>query len=162
MELKWGNSCIKLKWNERSRWIIEVKQLRHDHEILASFPVMQQLRPDLQRETYLKRIRRLQQNFRYRLIGVFKQNEIVAVAGFRIVENLAWGKHMYIDDLVTGEQHRKQGYAQRLFDWLLNEAKTQQCQEVHLDSGVQRFDAHRFYLKNHMMIRSHHFVKVLK
>lgn len=48
-----------------------------------------------------------------------------------------------------------------LFEWLVKEAKAQHCQELHLDSGVQRFDAHRFYLKNQMMIRSHHFVMEL-
>jgi hypothetical protein len=31
------------------------------------------------------------------------------------------------------------------------------CGELHLDSGVQRFGAHRVYLKNGFDITSHHF-----
>jgi len=37
------------------------------------------------------------------------------------------------------------------------------CGQVHLDSGVQRFAAHRFYLRNGFDIASHHFsVKELR
>jgi hypothetical protein len=44
-----------------------------------------------------------------------------------------------------------------LFDWLVGEARAAGCQSLELDSGVQRFDAHRFYLRNRMAISSHHF-----
>jgi len=139
----------------------QIKILNDDQEILASFSVMKQLRPHLKKETYLQRIRKLEKDHQYRLVAVLEQNDVVALAGFRIAENLAWGRHMYVDDLITAEKHRKKGYAQRLFTWLLKEAEAQCCQQFHLDSGVQRYDAHRFYIKNHMNIRSHHFVKVL-
>ena len=139
----------------------KLKILSDDQEIAASFSIMRQLRPHLQEETYLQRIRRMENNFGYRLVAVLDQNNIVALAGFRIAENLAWGKYLYVDDLVTDEKERKKGYAQLLFEWLVKEAKAQHCKELHLDSGVQRFDAHRFYLKNQMMIRSHHFVMEL-
>jgi hypothetical protein len=33
---------------------------------------------------------------------------------------------------------------------------------LHLDSGVRRFDAHRFYLNKRMNISSHHFSMVLR
>jgi len=36
-------------------------------------------------------------------------------------------------------------------------ARAAGCQSFELDSGVQRFDAHRFYLTNRMQIPSHHF-----
>lgn len=138
-----------------------VKILSNDREIAASFSIMQQLRPHLKEETYLQRIRNLEKKHEYRLVAVLTQNNIVALAGFRIAENLAWGKYLYIDDLITDEKNRKKGYAQMLFEWLVKKAIAQHCQELHLDSGVQRFDAHRFYLKNQMMIRSHHFVMEL-
>jgi hypothetical protein len=44
-----------------------------------------------------------------------------------------------------------------LFDWLVQLAREHECRELHLDSGVQRFDAHRFYLGKRMHITSHHF-----
>ena len=40
---------------------------------------------------------------------------------------------------------------------ILNFAKENGCKQFYLDSGVQRFGAHRFYLKNRMIIAAHHF-----
>jgi hypothetical protein len=37
------------------------------------------------------------------------------------------------------------------------EARATGCAKLELDSGVQRFDAHRFYLRKRMIISSHHF-----
>ena len=83
------------------------------------------------------------------------------MAGFRIAECLAWGRFLYVDDLVTARSVRFRGYGQRLFDWLLAEARREGCEQLHLDSGVQRYEAHGFYLKNRLHITSHHFTRVL-
>ena len=70
-----------------------------------------------------------------------------AVAGFRIVNHLAWGNTLYCDDLGTRYEHRKQGFAGQLMDWMIEEAQRLHCDEFHLDSGVgpDREDAHRLY-----------------
>jgi hypothetical protein len=48
-----------------------------------------------------------------------------------------------------------------LLDWMIERAREENCKSLELDSGVQRFDAHRFYLTNRMVISSHHFRLVL-
>ena len=63
----------------------------------------------------------------------------------------------YVDDLVTDESERSLGYGGALFDWLVAEARAEGCGKLELDSGVQRFAAHRFYLTKRMIISSHHF-----
>ena len=85
-------------------------------------------------------------------------SEIRSVAGYRYSENLAYGKFMYVDDLVTKTDDRSKGFGKQLFDWLVAQAETHGCAVFALDSGVHRFDAHRFYLVNRMNIVSHHFV----
>ena len=64
---------------------------------------------------------------------------------------------MYVDDLVTDDAERSQGWGGRLLDWLIETAREAGCQQFHLDSGVQRFGAHRFYLMKRMQITCHHF-----
>ena len=64
---------------------------------------------------------------------------------------------MYVDDLVADESSRSQGHGGALFDWLVRHAKESACSQLHLDSGVQRFSAHRFYLAKRMQIVCHHF-----
>jgi GNAT superfamily N-acetyltransferase len=64
---------------------------------------------------------------------------------------------LYVDDLVSKSGDRSKGYGNQLFNWLVNYAQTENCQQLTLDSGVQRFAAHRFYLHQRMEITSHHF-----
>jgi len=133
-----------------------VSLARNDQEIQSCFDVMVALRPHLKREEFVSRVRRQQEESGYELAYV-TAGEVKAVAGFRISECLAWGKFLYVDDLVTGTSDRSHGYGGVLFDWLVAYARAAGCAEFHLDSGVQRFDAHRFYLKKRMAIEAHHF-----
>jgi GNAT superfamily N-acetyltransferase len=63
---------------------------------------------------------------------------------------------------VTAEKLRSHGHGQKLFAWLVKQAKAQNCDQLHLDSGVQRFGAHRFYLASRMDIIAHHFSMKLR
>ena len=138
-----------------------VSLARNDEEIQICFDVMAALRPHLKREEFVSRIRRQQEGSGYEL-AYLAAGTVKAVAGFRISECLAWGKFLYVDDLVTGSSDRSEGYGGMLFDWLVDYARTAGCDEFHLDSGVQRFDAHRFYLRKRMAIEAHHFGLKLK
>ena len=89
------------------------------------------------------------------------ENSIVAVAGYHISENLAWGKFLYVEDLITNQKNRSQGFGKQLLGWLHDEAAKQNCSQLHLDSGVQRKDAHRFYQREGMTFASHHYVSQL-
>jgi GNAT superfamily N-acetyltransferase len=132
-----------------------------ESSIARCFPVMSQLRPDISEPEFVPRVQR-QQQAGYRLAYLEADSRIRAVAGYRILESLAWGRFCYVDDLVTDEHDRSQGYGHALFDWLLDRAREAGCRQFHLDSGVQRFAAHRFYLTNRMDITCHHFAMSLE
>lgn len=120
------------------------------------FPVMVQLRPWLSLTTFLEQVNR-QAEQGYRLVCCERENEVCGVAGFRCTEMLAMGRMLYVDDLVTDAKFRSQGVGEEIFEWLVEYAKREGCATLELDSGVQRFDAHRFYLRQRMIISSHHF-----
>jgi GNAT superfamily N-acetyltransferase len=132
-----------------------------DDEIEACYPVMAELRPHVTREAFLGRVRSQFASAGYHLACAI-DGEVKAVAGFRISECLAWGKFMYVDDLVSKSDDRSKGYGGALFDWLVEHAREHDCDQFHLDSGVQRFRAHRFYLQKRMAIEAHHFGLKLK
>jgi GNAT superfamily N-acetyltransferase len=108
---------------------------------------------------------RLQRPLGYRLVGSFEDGEddAAAVAGFKIGHMLAWGRYLYVDDLVTAADRRGRGHADRLFEWLDDEARRQECEQFHLDSGVgpERTDAHRFYFRHGLRISAYHFAREL-
>ncbi|MBI5772133.1 MAG: GNAT family N-acetyltransferase [Verrucomicrobia bacterium] len=138
----------------------EITLARTEAEILRCYPVMAELRPHLSRENFLQQVQR-QQREGFFLAFLESGGEVKSVAGYRLLENLAWGKFLYVDDLVTAERARSQGFGQQLLDWLVVEARAQGCAQFHLDSGVQRFGAHRFYLAQRMDITCHHFAMKL-
>jgi GNAT superfamily N-acetyltransferase len=124
-------------------------------EIEQCFPVMSQLRSHLSADDFVQQVQ-TQMKTGYQLAYIHDA-QVVGVAGFEISTNLAWGKYLYVADLVVDDRVRSQGYGEVLFIWLIKYAQKHDCQEFHLDSGVQRFAAHRFYLRHKMNISSHHF-----
>jgi hypothetical protein len=130
-------------------------------EILRCFGLMMDLRPHLLEGEFVARVRRQQEEHGYQLAALEENSTLRAVAGFRISESLAWGRFLYVDDLVTAMGARFRSYGQQLLDWLLAQARSEGCAQLHLDSGVQRHEAHGFYLKNRLHITSHHFSRVL-
>jgi GNAT superfamily N-acetyltransferase len=133
-----------------------------DEEILACFPAMFELRPHLTAEDFVPRVRRLMKGG-FQLVYVQTDDgKIPAVGGFRIEEMLHRGKSIYLDDLSTMASHRSEGFGGKIIDWLMELAKKEGYSSFHLDSGVQRFDAHRFYLRKKFNITAHHFAIQLK
>ncbi len=134
-----------------------------DQQINACYPVMQELRPHIKAEDFLPRIRYQQSSgyFLAAMKSIVDEADVtetaVAVAGFRIGENLAWGRFLYVDDLVTSTDCRSNGYGTQLLDWMKDHAKEQGCEQLHLDSGLQRVDAHRFYVREGLPKTSFHF-----
>ncbi len=125
-------------------------------EIEACYAVMAELRPHLSAELFLNQVQ-TQRLAAYQLTCLLVDSEVVAVAGHRLSQNLAWGKFCYVDDLVTAEQHRSKGYGKQMLDWLIEYARQQACQQIHLDSGKQRKDAHRFYEREGLRNMGHHY-----
>lgn len=138
----------------------EIRIASTDAEIASCFPVMRELRPLLTAETFVARVR--QQELRgYCLAFRAADGVTVAAAGFRILDNLAWGRFLYVDDLVTLASERSHGHGSALLAWLEAFAADNGCDELHLDSGVQRLDAHRFYDREGMARTCLHFAKAV-
>ncbi len=72
-----------------------------------------------------------------------------------VQEMLAHGRLLYVDDLVSAALRSHGDGA--LMAWLVAYAREQGCVSLQLDSGVQRYDAHRFYFSQRMHIASYHF-----
>ena len=127
-----------------------------DADVASAFPVMRQLRTQLEEATFVERVRAAER-LGLRLVLHVVDGRVAAVAGFRLLEQLKNGLVLYVDDLVTDEAERSRGHGDALLHWLIAYARQQGCAAFELDSGVQRHGAHRFYLRHRMRISSHHF-----
>lgn len=138
---------------------MNIQRAQSDADIRACFPAMSELRPHLTEEAFVSQVKRQMQNHGYSLVYILDNNQVMAAAGYRVAEFLAWGKTFYLDDLITASSARQKGYGGALLDWLLNEASILGCTQFHLDSGTHRHDAHRLYMSRKLKISSHHFSK---
>jgi len=135
---------------------LDIRIASSTSDIERCFPVMKQLREKLTLEQYSQRVA-LQQKEGYQTAFVDNDGEIVAVAGFRFFHMLSSGKTLYVDDLVTDEAHRSKGFGEALINWLIELARSSDCQTFSLESGVHRRRAHRFYFVQGMYITDFHF-----
>ena len=126
-------------------------------DVRRCFAVMHELRTHINNEAeFVARVTR-QQKQAYLLAFLEADGEVRAVAGYRYLDTLFSGKNLYVDDLVTRAVDRSRGFGAQLIDWLVEQARAHDCETLELDSGVQRFDAHRFYFLKRMTISSYHF-----
>lgn len=138
-----------------------VEKVETDAAIAACYNVMAELRPHVSREEFLPVVHALQADGLL-LACIRAEGRVVAVAGYRISTNLFYGRHLYVDDLVTAESERSKGYGKELLAWLRALAVENDCDAFHLDSGVQRKRAHEFYLREGLELNSYHFGVRLK
>jgi GNAT superfamily N-acetyltransferase len=142
----------------------EARELHAGESHMAAVALLE-LRPRLESVERITSQIDAQRSTGYRVVASFEDGAVdaAAVAGFRVSHNLAWGRFLYVDDLVTRAELRGRGHADAVMAWVEREARRQGCGELHLDSGVgpERQDAHRFYFRHGMRIASYHFGRTL-
>jgi GNAT superfamily N-acetyltransferase len=130
---------------------------RDDAEIAATFDVMQQLRPQLQRDQYVETMRNLRAGDGLQLLALREAGTVRAVATYRVMNMLYCGRLLYVDDLVTDESVRSHGYGAKLLARLKDEGRALGCSQIQLISHVKREGAHRFYFREGLGIECFHF-----
>lgn len=128
-------------------------ELTKKEEWIAAFPLMKQLRPHLDLDTYLSLLEEMRPRG-YRLFALEEDGQLLALAGVAVMANFYNGRYLFIYDLVTKAEERSKGYGAELVRYLEKFARDQGCHLVELTSGVQRKDAHRFYEEKMGYLRS--------
>ena len=86
--------------------------LRHAlslEELTSCFPVISQLRPRLKGvEEWVERASEMATDG-YRVLAAWEGSRVLAVAGYRVMENLIHDHFLYVDDLVTADDERGKG-----------------------------------------------------
>ena len=124
--------------------ITYVKEVLNREDLLKAFSVMKQLRTHFVEETYISLIEDMKAEG-YKMFALYVGEQIVAVAGVIKLTNLYYGKHVWVNDLVTDANQRSKKYGQVLLSFVSDWAKENGCNVVALSSGIQRVSAHRFY-----------------
>lgn len=142
--------------NDRLRDVDDAASLR------ACYPVMKELRPHLASEQdFLARVGRMEPQG-YRILAAWDGEAVVALAGYRLQENLVYGRFLYVDDLVSSEARRGQRWGARLLEKLTDYARREGCAKLVLDTGLSNGLAQRFYFRAGLLPGAMRFGKVLE
>ncbi len=136
--------------------VLQIRPSETASDLARCFPVLRELRPHLSPDTFLATMKRMREGG-YHLVMGESAGDVTAVAGYRFAEHLARGLYLYVDDLVTLHTHKRRGYGAQLLAWLAEKARESGCAELHLDSGIQRMDAHAFYERLGLKFSSKHY-----
>ncbi|MFJ3876551.1 GNAT family N-acetyltransferase [Streptomyces sp. NPDC090077] len=124
-------------------------------------PVLRELRPHLT-DALFRQVYEHGRAQGLRFTGAYADDgACVGAAGWRIIDNTSSLRKLYVDDLVTAASARSTGVGHELLVHLEAHARAAGCHELNLDSGTQRTDAHRFYLRERMDIVAFHFSRAL-
>ena len=131
-----------------------------DARLTEVWAVLGRLRTQLAAETFHARYAAAHAHG-YRVTAGYVDGRCIAAAGWRITTSLVHGRFLYVDDLVVEPEVRSRGHGAALLAALEARAATAGCTRVRLDSGVQRREAHRFYLREGYTITTYGLAKEL-
>jgi GNAT superfamily N-acetyltransferase len=140
---------------------VEIRHIESDVEVEASFPVMKELRPHLSdRAAYGAQIAQ-QRAQGYRLLAAWRDGAIVGLAGYRLQDNLLYGRFIYVDDLVVTASLHRSGFGECLLQAARQQAVALHCKHFVLDTGLHMALAQRFYFRQGLLAKGMHFVEPL-
>ena len=128
-----------------------------DQDYQASYAVMRALRPHLpDAAAFIAQVRR-QAAQGYRLLAAWQGDQVQGLAGYRVQENLLYGRFLYVDDLVIVAHVRRHGLGAQLIGALREEARSQGCANFVLDTALGNALGQRFYFRQGLLAVGMHF-----
>lgn len=122
---------------------MEISEWVDDGRLAEVWPVMRQLRELLTEEEFQARVKKARSDG-YRLFCALDPGP-VGLVGWRIIHDLAFGRSLYIDDLVVDEGQRGNGIGTALLNFARSAALQEGCDMIRLTSAFRRTGAHAFY-----------------
>jgi GNAT superfamily N-acetyltransferase len=137
-----------------------VKYLTTKKELLSIYPLIRQHHTSMKDADFADLTKDLNDT-KYKTIGCYQDEKLVATVGFWIGVRFYCGRYMYVNNFVVDKSQRGNGIGSQVMTWLEKEAKKLGCNAVVLDSYVTNHAAHKFYLNRGYIISNFHFKKDL-
>lgn len=137
---------------------LAVSEARSDEDYYKAYPVLLQLIPDLDKQTYAQRVF-VARATGYRMFMAEIDDHVVGVIGIIHNHNLHDGFVTYIEQVVVDETYRGKGYGALLLEFAEARAKEEGCDLIELDIDEEETDAEDFYLRNNYKVSGKYLYK---
>lgn len=136
---------------------VKFTPMETEADCLASFAVMQQLRPHLtDAPAFAKQVQRQRENG-YRLLAACENGKVIGLIGYRHTENTLYGRFIYVDDLVVDAALQRRRLGEQLLERVREETRALGYRYLVLDTGLHMALAQRFYFRQGLLPKGLHF-----
>lgn len=97
----------------------------------------------------------------YECFGIFKGEELIGVFGLWFMTRHYAGKSCEPDHVFILPKYQNKGLGEQVFNFIFEYAKEKGCETSELNSYVQNFKSHKFYMNHGYVIKGYHFLKKL-
>lgn len=137
-----------------------IREARSDEDYHQAYPVVRQLIPHLDMQTYARRVF-VARATGYRMFMAVLGAKIVGVIGMIPNHNIHDGFVTYIEHVVVDKNCRGKGYGQQLLKFAERRALEEGCYLLQLDTDIGATDAEKLYEKNGYTRTGSYYEKVL-
>ncbi len=127
--------------------------------ILSIVPFLQQLNNGHISEETLKERALEMATQNYECLGIFDAAELIGVCGMWFQTRHYAGRSCEIDHVIIDDGYRNQGIGGKMMDFIYDYARKEECNWVELNTYVDNFPSHKFYINQDFMAKGYHFVK---
>jgi len=131
-----------------------IRELSTSADLEMTYPVMNELRPHLSFQDFISIYEEARQKDQYTLVGIFQDQELAGVMGYRVLIDYVHGRHLYIDDLVIKETLRSHGLGAELLTYAETVRGKLNCKGLRLSTGIDNHGGKRFYERHDWHLRS--------
>ena len=97
----------------------------------------------------------------YECFGIYKEEVLIGVFGLWFMTRHYAGRSCEADHIFIEERFQGQGVGKAIFDFIHQYAESKGCEMVELNSYVENYGSHKFYMNLGYIIRGYHFLKKL-
>ena len=130
--------------SEPTKPALEIREARSDADYHMAYPVIRQLFPQLDMQTYARRVF-VARATGYRMFVGVVEKQVVGVIGVIANHNLHDGFVTYIEHVVVDKKHRGNGYGSRLITFAEDRAREEGCYLIELDTDIGADKAANLY-----------------
>jgi ribosomal protein S18 acetylase RimI-like enzyme len=112
--------------------------------MLKQYHLIQQLNPNLKLEHYQQMLPEMI-NANYKMLGVFHEENCIAISGYWIQTKIYSGKYLEPDNVVVDTAFRSKGIGELMLKELEIIAQDNSCRFMMLDAYLENGRAHLFY-----------------
>lgn len=142
---------------------LEIREARSDADYHAAYPIIRQLFPQLDMQTYARRVFVARATGYRMFMGTVKGGQqIVGVIGVIANHNLHDGFVTYIEHVVVDKKFRGHGYGSELIRFAEQRAREEGCYLIELDTDLGANRASKLYEKSGYQKSGDYYFKQLR